>query len=508
MNQPKRQLREYFDALRRQSGISGEEVRGMLSRHDGGLPARWHLARGMRPYGIIGVFAALVLGAWLLLMPSTRRDDSQENMRPRSVAIARAPGANGARDNAVEIAPKEKDGTRQKPSARPSDGMPLMRAAMHGTIHKQNEDPTQETSRMKQGTMMKEWRRTITSALTAGLAAITMGNMHVEAQVRTTTVHMHHDGPAMNGTKPAIVTKLENEIGSVLADYWQGKLNGYKGRVDATLNAGDLAALNNLRVRFAVLVSELLRDAQSAGHASVEKKDDARSRELMAIYTATCEIAGRNRTGLLPIGEAVKSDVVGCVRSMRGNIEGFVAENRSELEQAGLANHLSEGVVKMDSMATWIGSPQGSMVYGLAYDYVVGPLVMLYDGSNLKTLLEQLHEMVRFSGADAGHLSKMSPLPGVSLPDVSVLKQSVPNPASSTVSIPYTLRSSSSGAVLRLFDARGALLGSYDRGAEPAGDHTVDVDVSKYPAGTYYYRLSVDEGGTPQVYSKTLQVVR
>lgn len=503
MNQPKRQLREYFDALRRQSGISEKDVRGMLSRHDMGTPARRRAIGAMRPYAIVGVVAAVVLGTWLVLIPSAPRSDGGTNARARSVAITRAPEAGGS---AAGIAAQRKDDTRQAPSERPSGGTPSMRATTHGTLHKQNEDPTQEISPMKYGTMTKKWGRTITSALTAGLAAITMGNMHVGAQVRT-TVHVHHDAPAMGGTKPAIVTKLENEIGSVLADFWQGKLNGYKTRVDATLTAEDLAALNNLRVRFAVLVSELLRDAHNGEQASAVKKDDARSRELMAIYTATREIAGRNHAGLVPIGEAVKADIVGCARSIRGNINTFVAENRTEIEQAGLAAHLTEGVGKMDSVATWIGAPQGSMAYGLAFEYVVGPLVMLYDGSNLKTLLEQLHEMVRFSGADEAHIARMSPLPGVSLPDVSVLKQSVPNPASSTVSIPYTLRTSSSGSVLRLFDARGGLLGSYDRGAEPAGDHTVDVDVSKYPAGTYYYRLSVDEGGTPQVYSKTLQIV-
>ncbi len=504
MNQPKRQLREYFDALRRQSGISEEEVRGMLSRHDAGSAARGNVTRAIRPYAIIGVFAVAVLGACLVLIPSTDRDDDRTNARPRSAAIVRAPEANA---HAAGIAPQQKDETRQMPSARPSDGRPPMRATMHVPPHTLNQDPTQEIAPMKQGTTMKNWKRTITSALTAGLAAITMGNMHVGAQVRT-TMHVRHDAPNLGGNKPAIVAKLENEIGSALADFWQGRLNGYKTRVDAMLNADDLAALNNLRVRFAVLVSELIRDAHNGEHVSAVKKDDARSQELMAIYTATREIASRNHPGLLPIGEAVKADVVGCVRSMRGNINSFVAENRAEIEQAGLAAHLTEGVTKMDSLATWLGAPQGSMVYGLAFEYVVGPLVMLYDGSNLKTLLEQLHEMMRFSGADAAHITKMSPLPGVSLPDVSVLKQSVPNPASSTVSIPYTLRTSSAGSVLRLFDARGVLLGSFDRGAEPAGDHAVDVDVSKYPAGTYYYRLSVDEGGTPQVYSKTLQIVR
>ncbi len=121
--------------------------------------------------------------------------------------------------------------------------------------------------------------------------------------------------------------------------------------------------------------------------------------------------------------------------------------------------------------------------------------MLLYDGIDLQTLFQ-----------NAGPIAK--PMNGITLPESSTLRQNFPNPASTSTTIVYSLTAPSSRTILSIYDARGELMASYDQGTRTAGEHTIAVDVSSLPVGSYLYHLSLRTESGERVYSKTMQVVR
>jgi hypothetical protein len=53
-----------------------------------------------------------------------------------------------------------------------------------------------------------------------------------------------------------ISTELEQERGRLLLRFWEPRLNAYKARIDNIFSSGDLLELNELRVRFAILMEQ------------------------------------------------------------------------------------------------------------------------------------------------------------------------------------------------------------------------------------------------------------
>lgn len=70
------------------------------------------------------------------------------------------------------------------------------------------------------------------------------------------------------------------------------------------------------------------------------------------------------------------------------------------------------------------------------------------------------------------------------------LGQNSPNPANGITSVPYDLETSSDQVSLRIFDAAGQLIATYNEGNKAAGHYAIAVETTGLPAGTYYYALT------------------
>lgn len=77
--------------------------------------------------------------------------------------------------------------------------------------------------------------------------------------------------------------------------------------------------------------------------------------------------------------------------------------------------------------------------------------------------------------------------------DRRLLKQSIPNPTGGMVTIPYHLVEPGH-VTLMLYDVRGREVVTLVQEERPAGDSEVRFDAKLFPAGLYYYRITV--GGT------------
>ena len=71
-----------------------------------------------------------------------------------------------------------------------------------------------------------------------------------------------------------------------------------------------------------------------------------------------------------------------------------------------------------------------------------------------------------------------------------ILKQSIPNPASTSVTIPYTMPSEGD-ATLVIYDALGRETLQLLDEHLPEGDGAITFDTRLLPPGRYYYRLSI-----------------
>ncbi|HVZ40149.1 MAG TPA: T9SS type A sorting domain-containing protein [Candidatus Kapabacteria bacterium] len=309
------------------------------------------------------------------------------------------------------------------------------------------------------------------------------------------------------GGNSALVKKMSSELGTLAANYWTQKLNDYKVRIDRALSSEDLAALNKLRVRWSMLLDQALAEMHAKHHSNSGVEGDGSSvamevsdpeqklQEVMGIFEAAKEIAGRYEPQLSPLKGNVTDDASTFITTVADRAERFAADNRDVLAKDAQASDMMPARKDLDNLAASFKSGKDQRDFMMVYDMAIQPIILLYDGADLAALLNQ-----------AGSLSK--PIAGIEMPDVSALRQNFPNPASATTTIAFKLPEGGGGAsVLRLFNAAGELVGTYDQGSLSAGDHSADIDVSKLPSGSYLYHLTVQTTSGARVYSKTMQVV-
>lgn len=86
------------------------------------------------------------------------------------------------------------------------------------------------------------------------------------------------------------------------------------------------------------------------------------------------------------------------------------------------------------------------------------------------------------------------------------LKQSIPNPARTAATIPYFL-SEPNHVTLVLYDATGREMATLVDEERPAGESEVRFDTRLFPAGTYFYRLTVGNPATGNAISETRRMV-
>ncbi|MEZ4690709.1 MAG: ASPIC/UnbV domain-containing protein, partial [Ignavibacteria bacterium] len=72
------------------------------------------------------------------------------------------------------------------------------------------------------------------------------------------------------------------------------------------------------------------------------------------------------------------------------------------------------------------------------------------------------------------------------------LYQNYPNPFNPTTKIDYILKNKTNVS-MKIFDAKGSLIQTMERGVQNAGNHSVEFVASDLPSGVYYYRLETDD---------------
>lgn len=300
--------------------------------------------------------------------------------------------------------------------------------------------------------------------------------------------------------RPEIVRELESELGGAALDFWVPRLNDYKYRIDQTLSNDDLAELNRLRVRWAIIIDEGIRNSlriRSNDTASVrfDVESMGRMQEVMTIYTAAKKLSMRYRPDMDRLSTDVLDDVVAFAGDMADRANRFLESNRPAFESDPRANAMLEGRGDLSTAVAKLRSHRGQKSLESIYAIAIEPIVMLYDGTDLRTLL---------NGAMPSGLT----IAGMEIPEASALGQNIPNPATATTTIHYTLAISSATTSLQLFNGTGELIANYDQGTRDAGEHDIAVDVSSLPSGSYVYRLTTSTAQGPRVYSKVMQVTR
>lgn len=302
------------------------------------------------------------------------------------------------------------------------------------------------------------------------------------------------------GESSAAVREFEEGLGRFGEEYWGQKQESYRERIDRMLLAEDLALLNRLRIRWMLLseqekvARETPAPAASGTAAIVEFRIDEEMErnltEMLDIFSGATRLAGSYRQELDGVGVDVMDDLSSFIDILGERIRGFQKEQPEVAARSGVASRLM--VIDLWKKMGAEKSDENALL--AVYPIAVEPMILLYGGTDPGALFDRMGES---SGISTG----------VTLPENSVLRQNVPNPASSATNITWRLAEPSSAATLRLFDSRGDLQGTYDLGALPAGEHGFDLDVSSLASGSYLYHLTVRTGSGDRVYVKAMQVV-
>lgn len=311
--------------------------------------------------------------------------------------------------------------------------------------------------------------------------------------------------PNEKADRSPLVQQLESEIGTGAIDFWTPRLNDYKNRIDQVLSENDLAALNRLRIRWSVLLNEAMqsRDAKMAhsddivsdGTPKLDTKEMERLTEVMEIFQSAKGLGASYRAELDRLGVQVIDDLGGFADDVVARVDRFASANQQAIAADESARATFAKKKDLGDGLTWLRSSEGGAAIQGIYSFAVEPIILLYDGTDLKTLLN-------------GALPAGTPIAGMDIPDASTLAQNFPNPAATSTLVRYTLKEASSATTLRLYNATGEEVGRFDQGSRSIGDHEATIDVSKLATGTYVYHLSVTTPNGERVYSKVMQVVR
>lgn len=205
-------------------------------------------------------------------------------------------------------------------------------------------------------------------------------------------------------------------------------------------------------------------------------------------------IARRYRPQFDKIREDMVVDMRGFIDTILVLKENFEREHAAEIAADPEAMQVMEEITReqAEKALLELGSEKSVV---MMYNVLIEPLLLLYNGQDLRRLLTNVDVLPE-------------EIAQLSLPEMSALRQNVPNPASTATTITYVLDEPSSRTTLRLYNSRGDLMSSTDLGYRSAGEHQAEIDVAKFPVGSYLYHLTVQGEKGERVYSKTMQVVR
>jgi hypothetical protein len=494
-----RPLDEYFDAARSEPGISEDDVRAIVSRPTGRERARrrWII-------GVAFLAASIAIG-----IATTRLGAGHDGASPARGVTRAATSATADRTTA--------------------DRTPADRATARDETTVAGADHTTATTTplIAGGDTMT--RRNIMRGATA-LALVAGAGVHANAQSDAPTekrkeirqeIRIEH-----RAELSPIMDKMATELGRQAAEFWTARLNGYKARIDRMLTPADLEKLNRMRVRFGVMLAD---HAELRAHSEVKVADDAEKRvvvrnekrivngettesndkrkieirveassddalEILGLHQEVKGLAESYRDNMDALGRDVLADAATFLRTMKEAGNRFVEANRVEVERTEDGKHMAMALSAGDDVVNALNDPESQPMIQMVYSMAVEPLIMLYDGSDLANFFQQ------------GPLS--SAVTGLKLPETNALRQNVPNPATSKTTISYVLEQPSSETTLRVYDASGALVGTYDQGAVEAGEHSATIDLSSVPSGVYLYHLTVKTPAGERVFSKAMQVAK
>lgn len=310
-----------------------------------------------------------------------------------------------------------------------------------------------------------------------------------------------------DGESP-LVQQLKNQIGQTALNFWTAKLSDYKQQIDRTLSAADLETLNRLRVRWSILTSEMLEKAknedaqieqieenEATADLEIEQEGMEKLTEVFSIFGTAMEMSGRYRTSLDGLKEEVIGDLATFLTELQSQADRYVAANKKAIMADPEAKRqLIDNRDDFNETIAELKSEKGQEQVGEVYDFGIEPLIMLFNGADLRAL---------FSEA----LGLPKPVTGFELPESSTLKQNFPNPANTTTTIGYVLTEPASEVMLRIYDANGGLVRSLDQSDQATGDHSVTVDVSELATGSYLYHLTVKTAKGEMVYAKAMRVI-
>ncbi len=295
--------------------------------------------------------------------------------------------------------------------------------------------------------------------------------------------------------------EMVEEIGSTAVTWWNPRLNKYKRTIDQVLSGEDLETLNRMRVRFAILLERVgpkigKEFSTDENDAEVEVDDGVMVFELMEIWTGTLEIAIRYEEELESLNGKVFADVVGFADEMAVAVETYSEEHRAELEADEKGG---EFMASREEVTSTLRSVEGmEEEFSTVYGFVVEPLIMLFNGGDLRDMFPGV--MGESSSVGAGGLIDL-------LPASNVMMQNYPNPANESTTIPLDLERSANASI-RVFNAEGRLMKTEELGTLPSGAQEVELVTEDLEEGSYLYQLVLASPAGDEIFAKVMQVVR
>ncbi len=298
---------------------------------------------------------------------------------------------------------------------------------------------------------------------------------------------------------------MAEQLGETAVEWWNPRLNKYRRAIDQVLSEEDRAALDQMRIRFAILIEKVgpkigseFTDEDNGREVNLEVEDDNgdAGMELMEIWMQTVEIAIRYKEDLAPLQKKVFTDVVGFSGELAMTMESWSEKNRAALsaDEKGASFLSNREEITMTLKKVEGMEEEFSSIYG----FIVEPLVMLFNGGDLRDMFPGVVGESATAGAD--NLFDLLPASGV-------LMQNYPNPADQMTTIPLNLKRSGN-ASLRVYSESGDLVKSLDLGTLPAGEGKVELETADLANGTYLYQVVLDGSDGEELYAKVMQVVR
>ncbi|HVZ39534.1 MAG TPA: T9SS type A sorting domain-containing protein [Candidatus Kapabacteria bacterium] len=358
---------------------------------------------------------------------------------------------------------------------------------------------------------------------------------------------------------------ISDEFGQIALHFWETRLNAYKVRIDEVLSGHDLAQLDELRARYAIMVARMrqMSEEREGRYASQARVGAVAPDTAVAVEAAVNATAADTAAVLEPDAGEIARREADEQRTYRAREE----RRRDSLEQV-LAGG---GPVPFD------GDDEEGMPSGYQ-DLMELPAIARWLARDYREALDNVEEAVRadliaFADSMAGHsrhfaeahAAELAQFPDLRqrvdsytemdelsvlarkyphlfmqmyrqklepfamlysgealasmilgpdrhvaspVPDHSMLAVNSPNPAAGTTTIGYTLPEASAQTSLRLLDARGEVVMEMNEGAKEAGSYSATMDVSKLSSGWYMYQLRAQLQNGEQVSSRVMQVTR